>query len=286
MEIQRRLMTAASSANVRGRGRTHRVVGAHARTLRHLAKRRGVVGCIDGTHISIPCPSERYATSFFNYKHFFSVVLLAIVDQRGKFRWCLAGAPGACSDAGLWNFSDLKKAIEEDVARPASERLVLGEGKVILGDSAFAENDKFMRTPYGNPSTRIRRFFNYSHSSHRFRVEHSFGRLKLKFQALKKGLCFKREALASVIEACVALYNFIIDHEGLAVATPEVVRPPAPASTGRRAGVDARGQDGARDVEAEYLPQQFLHSTWGAPNSFQDRQRQEVERDMRRRRCR
>ncbi|CAK9296477.1 unnamed protein product [Gordionus sp. m RMFG-2023] len=42
------------------------------------------VGCIDGKHCRIRKPPHS-GSGFYNYKHFFSVVLQGIVDAKGKF---------------------------------------------------------------------------------------------------------------------------------------------------------------------------------------------------------
>ena len=46
------------------------------------------------------------------------------------------------------------------------------------------------------------------------RVEHAFGRLKWKFLAMQRGLLFKLDHAPPIIDACVILYNFILEHEG------------------------------------------------------------------------
>ena len=43
-----------------------------------------VVGCLDGKHIRIVCPTDCGAM-FFNYKKYFSVVLQGLVDAHYKF---------------------------------------------------------------------------------------------------------------------------------------------------------------------------------------------------------
>lgn len=89
----------------------------------------------------------------------------------------------------------------------------MADGGCILGDSAFAESP-WLRTPIPAPSTRSERFFNWKHSSIRFRVEHAFGRLKWKFPALKRGLLFKLDHAPVIMDTCVVLYNFFLAHEG------------------------------------------------------------------------
>ena len=43
------------------------------------------------------------------------MVLMALVDADYKFRYVNIGAPGGCSDAQIWNQSELKKVIEREL---------------------------------------------------------------------------------------------------------------------------------------------------------------------------
>ena len=61
----------------------------------------------------------------------------------------------------------------------------------------------------------MQRFFNYTHSQARFIVEHAFGRLKWKFVCSKNRVHFKIDKVTSVVQTCVALFNFILVHEGV-----------------------------------------------------------------------
>lgn len=66
------------------------------------------VGAIDGKHFRIRCP-PRSGTDYFNYKGYYSLVLLAIVDHDYKFTFADVGSHGPCSDAGIWRDSTFKQ---------------------------------------------------------------------------------------------------------------------------------------------------------------------------------
>ena len=70
-----------------------------------------VVGALDGKHIAIKKP-KKSCSEYFNYKGYFSLVLLALVDADYKFLWANAGASGSSSHAQIFNHSKLKRRIE------------------------------------------------------------------------------------------------------------------------------------------------------------------------------
>ena len=99
------------------------------------------VGALDGKYIAIKKP-KRSGSEYFNYKGYFSLVLLALVDADCKFLWVNAGASGSSFDAQIFNRSKLKRRIENrTLGLPPPEPL--GPGGLdlhyfLLGDDAFA----------------------------------------------------------------------------------------------------------------------------------------------------
>ncbi|XP_036346820.1 uncharacterized protein LOC118756139 [Rhagoletis pomonella] len=71
------------------------------------------LGAIDGCHIEIK-PNTTDATDYYNYKGWYSVVLLALVDYRYRFLYINIGAPGRCNHSHIYNPSLLKKVLTED----------------------------------------------------------------------------------------------------------------------------------------------------------------------------
>lgn len=236
-----------------------------------------MVGAIDGSHIEILEPEESCQLSYLNYKRYYSVSLIAIVDNEGMFRWLCSGAPGSCSDNGVLQVTEFYKRVEEDQALPADQRRMLVNGTCILGDSAFPES-AWMRTPIGVCSTRAEEFFNHKLSSMRSPVKHGLGRLKKKFPALLEGLDFDLADCPIIVEACATLHNFILKRDGESPAEGHDVDPGQTRNgTGRaRAGVGAADSERAREVE--YLRRKFLRREWGAPGSRADLQRQADEK--------
>ena len=58
-----------------------------------------VCGAIDGKHIAIRKPRKSGST-FYNYKGFFSIVMMRLLDADNKFLWAQVGAEGSASEGG------------------------------------------------------------------------------------------------------------------------------------------------------------------------------------------
>ena len=69
------------------------------------------VGGPDGNHIAMKKP-KKSGSEYFNYKGYFSLVLLALVDAEYKFLWVNLGSSGFSSDAQILNHSKLKRNLE------------------------------------------------------------------------------------------------------------------------------------------------------------------------------
>lgn len=151
--------------------------------------------------------------------------------------------------------------------------------------------------PITVPDTRAKRFYNNKQSSMRFRIEHAYGRLKWKFPALSRGLLFSLDRCPLIINACVVLYNFILEHEGdkgqvVFTDSGRTKRTIAQRrGSSQASGGSASGGGGAaanivatpRDREVEYLEAGgFLQAEWGEPGSRADRRRERNEAQRKR----
>lgn len=58
-----------------------------------------VMGCLDGKHIRVRCP-DKTGSMYYNYKDFFSIVLLALVGPNYEFIAVDIGSYGREGDAG------------------------------------------------------------------------------------------------------------------------------------------------------------------------------------------
>ena len=137
---------------------------------------------VDGCHLPIKCPigGLESAKEYYNFKNFYSIVIMAMVDAKKRFIWASSGFPGNSHDAIIFQSTHIFKEISEDNLIPEVERNYNGSNfsPMILGDSAFPFATWLMK-PYSNSVfTPQQRYFNYRLSRARMIIECAFGELK------------------------------------------------------------------------------------------------------------
>lgn len=175
------------------------------------------IGALDGKHIAIRKPSGT-GTIYYNYKKYFSIVLLALVDANYLFRYIDVGASGAGSDAGIFNNCELKEMIEgAELQLPPATPLVQGERHVpffIVGDEAFALKTWLMKPIPLRQQTRRQRIYNYRISRARRVVENAFGILAARFRIFFTAIPLPPERVQKLVVACCCLHNLFRRQQG------------------------------------------------------------------------
>ena len=69
------------------------------------------LGVLDGKHVAIKCPIKP-GSFYYNYKGFYSIVLMSLVDANYTFLWCDVGGAGHMSDVQIFNGSELKEVMD------------------------------------------------------------------------------------------------------------------------------------------------------------------------------
>lgn len=96
---------------------------------------------LDGCHIPIKMPSGRAesAKEYHNFKNFYSIVLMGMVDAKMRFIWASVGCPGSNHDSIIFRSTNLFTKLMEGYILPTYTKLVEGVKVpfMILADSAF-----------------------------------------------------------------------------------------------------------------------------------------------------
>ena len=132
---------------------------------------------IDGKHVRIQAPAHS-GSQYYNYKGYYSIIMLAVVDANYKFMYVDVGSYGADSDAGIFRHCGLFNALEQVKARlPPCEQLPDGDTDTpyfLIGDDAFALKS-WMVKPYSKREMTVsEHIFNYRLSRARRIVENAF----------------------------------------------------------------------------------------------------------------
>ena len=143
---------------------------------------------------------------YYNYKGFFSIVLLAVIDADYKFIYCDIAANGAGSDAGIFNDAELKEYLETNqVGLPPPEPLP-GDDKplsyFLVADDAFALKTWLMKPLPLRNMTDSQRVFNYRLSRARRVVENAFGITDERFRCLLTALPQQPDRVATIVLSC------------------------------------------------------------------------------------
>ena len=182
------------------------------------------VGAMDGKHIAITAPANS-GSLYYNYKHFNSIVLLAVADASYRFTYVDIGNCGRVSDGGVFNNSSLAAALEgSSLNLPPPDQI---EGiatalpYVFVADDAFALKDNIMKPFSIRMLTKEQRVFNYRLSRARRTVESTFGIMSQRFHVFTKPVQLLPEKVAQITMAACCLHNFLLrDKESANIYMP------------------------------------------------------------------
>jgi len=134
---------------------------------------------IDGKHIRIQKPCST-GSEFMNYKIFFSVVLMAVVDAEYCFTSVDIGSYGSASDSHVFERSNFGKKLNQGKLNiPPNQPLPNDDTGVpmsfiFVADEAFA--DDHIQRPFGRRNSTIeKKIYKYRLTRARRMVECAFG---------------------------------------------------------------------------------------------------------------
>ncbi|XP_066589329.1 uncharacterized protein [Prorops nasuta] len=174
-------------------------------------------GALDGKHVRIRCPPKS-GSCFFNYKKYFSIVLMAISDHQYKFRLVDIGSYGGNSDGGIFQSSLMGQKLQnEELNLPKGDAILphfnIALPGFFLADAAFPLTQRIVK-PYGGINLTIaQKVFNYRHSRARRTIESAFGILTNRWQIFHRPICMLPKTIDRIIMTSVCLHNFILTEE-------------------------------------------------------------------------
>ncbi|KAJ8896993.1 hypothetical protein PR048_002339 [Dryococelus australis] len=163
------------------------------------------IGALDGKHIQIKS-SANTASAYFNYKFFFYILLLALVDAKHIFTMVDSGAKGRFGDGGVFASSFIGERLREGCNLPPGDVLCevgMTMPYVAVADEAFPQLKHVMRPYTGKNLSRERSIYNYRLSL----GENAFGVLAAHWRVCYKPLEISVELVYKVAKATCVLHS-------------------------------------------------------------------------------
>jgi len=170
------------------------------------------IGAIDGKHICIENPSNT-GSMYYNYKGFYSIVLLAICDAKYNFTLIDVGHYGSNNDAGVLANSVIGQKMSDGSFHIPSPAKVDGCNYdplpyFFVGDEAFPLGENMMR-PYPGKLEEAEKIFNYRLSRARRVIENAFGLLRTRWRIFSRHIKASVESVENFTFATIALHNYL-----------------------------------------------------------------------------
>lgn len=154
---------------------------------------------MNGKHILIKAPPKS-ELEFYNYKHQYSIILLALVDHNYCFTYIDVGAKA--SDGGVFRESSFFEALENNT-------LNTPKNAVTVAYEVFPLKTYLMK-PYNRRNViREQAIFNYRLSRARRISENAFGILVSKFRIFEKPIPLIADKVDTIVLACCAIHNWL-----------------------------------------------------------------------------
>ncbi|XP_008185984.1 uncharacterized protein LOC103310221 [Acyrthosiphon pisum] len=167
-------------------------------------------GCIDGKHIRIVQPANSGAL-YYNYKNYYSIVLMVIVSYNYEFIYVDIGKQGRLSDGGFIQASTFYTNLQcQTLDLPKSDECDEGYNFVFIGDAAFGLEERILK-PFSQQSlTHEKRIYNYRLSRARNVVENAFGLISNRFRILHTAINVNVQDTNYIVLAICTLHNFLM----------------------------------------------------------------------------
>ncbi|XP_044141597.1 protein ALP1-like [Bufo gargarizans] len=177
------------------------------------------IGAVDGKHIRIIKP-QGTGSEFYNYKKYFSIILMAIADAEYRFVAVYVGAYGRTNDSMVFKNSYMGRSLyNREFDFPQPQPLPGTDAPpmpfVLVGDDAFQMCENLLK-PYSSRGLNLtKRTYNYRLTRARRMVERTFGILVAKWRIFTKPIHMKVESVDEVVKCAVVLHNYLLKKEPL-----------------------------------------------------------------------
>ncbi|KAG1667912.1 Protein ALP1-like [Nymphon striatum] len=167
------------------------------------------IGAIDGKHIRVQTPPGSGSKNF-NYKEYFSSVLLAMCDSRYCFTVVDIGSLGRSTDGVIFADSVLASPVLLKVPEPTTVTGIGTMPHVVVGDAVFPLKKNMMRPYPGQKLNKRQRIFNYRLSRARRVIENAFGIFAARWRIFHTPINASQENIYRIIQATLCLHNFMM----------------------------------------------------------------------------
>ncbi|GBN66123.1 hypothetical protein AVEN_100518-1 [Araneus ventricosus] len=184
----------------------------------HTANFPHCIGAVDGKHVRIVSPMES-GSMYFNYKDYYSIVLMGIADSKYRFVFVHIGSYGKDCDSSVFKQTQLWKSIESSSKNLPDEECLPGTESpklpyFFVADAAFGLHKHLLRPYAGTHLTVEKRIFNYRLCRARRFIECAFGILSNKWRIFHRPLNVQPEFANDIVKACIILHNYVRDRDG------------------------------------------------------------------------
>ena len=173
-----------------------------------------VIGSLDGKHIRIARP-RRSGSLYYNYKGYFSLVLLAICNADYELLYVNIGAEGRASDGGTWRQCSFYEYLhkEDNPLNIPAPAILPGINRLVpyflVADDAFKLSPNVMKPFPGITESRKEEVYNYRLCRCRRVVENTFGILTSRFRIFHRTIEVQPKFVKNIVLACCILHNYM-----------------------------------------------------------------------------
>ncbi|XP_077306302.1 uncharacterized protein LOC143925721 [Lithobates pipiens] len=176
-------------------------------------------GAIDGKHVRI-VPPPNSGSYYFNYKGFYSIIMLAVVDAKYNFLYLDIGKNGRNSDGSVIQQTEFYHRLQNGTLNlPTRDDTFENMNFVFVADDAFALSENVLKPFPMRNLTPDQRIFNYRLSRARRVVENAFGILANRFRLFLTSINMSIPKMDIIVLCCCVLHNYFCQHSP-AYSTP------------------------------------------------------------------